>query len=277
MPEQPYALEELSYIIQFQHPEKTLAGMPGMSDALVAMLHNIDLVTYQTIKTHFADNARNAAIDLLSDHAFAAQVDRLPFVAGDIIVGLGDSITDDYQSWLEILRHLLALRRPQDNLTVINAGISGDTTANLISRFLDVVNAKPDWIFCFVGTNDARLHGESPTKTLLSLSETAANLHMLRHYAAKQTKAEWVWLTPATVLEDWISVDWFLGPLQLGWRNGDLAAVAELMHTLPDPVVDLQAVFGTPANPDYLLPDGLHPSLAGQKAIVTALIERLVA
>lgn len=277
MPEQPYALEELSYIIQFQHPEKTLAGMPGMSDALVAMLHNIDLVTYQTIKTHFADNARNAAIDLLSDHAFAAQVDRLPFVAGDIIVGLGDSITDDYQSWLEILRHLLALRRPQDNLTVINAGISGDTTANLISRFLDVVNAKPDWIFCFVGTNDARLHGESPTKTLLSLSETAANLHMLRHYAAKQTQAEWVWLTPATVLEDWISVDWFLGPLQLGWRNGDLAAVAELMHTLPDPVVDLQAVFGTPANPDYLLPDGLHPSLAGQKAIVTALIERLVA
>jgi len=50
-----------------------------------------------------------------------------------------------------------------------------------------------------------------------------------------------------------------------------------LMRTLPDPVVDLQAIFGTPANPDYLLPDGLHPSLAGQKAIVTALIERLVA
>lgn len=277
MPEQPYALEELSYIIQFQHPEKTLAGMPGMNDALVAMLHNIDLVTYQTIKTHFDDNARNAAMDLLSDPAFAARVDRLPFVADEIIVGLGDSITDDYQSWLEILRHLLALRRPQDNLTVINAGISGDTTANLISRFLDVVNAKPDWIFCFVGTNDARLHGESPTKTLLSLSETAANLHMLRHYAAKQTQAEWVWLTPATVLEDWISVDWFLGPLQLGWRNSDMAAIAELMHTLPDPVVDLQTVFGTPANPDYLLPDGLHPSLAGQKAIVTALIERLVA
>jgi len=277
MQNQPYALEERSYIIQFQHPEKILAGMPGMSDALVAMLHNIDLVTYQTIKTHFDDNARNAAMDLLSDPAFAAQVDRLPFVTGQIIVGLGDSITDDYQSWLEILRHLLALRRPQDNLTVINAGISGDTTANLISRFLDVVHAKPDWIFCFVGTNDARLHGESPSKTLLSLSETAANLNMLRHYAAKQTQAEWVWLTPATVLEDWISVDWFLGPLQLGWRNSDLAAIAELMRTLPDPVVDLQAVFGTPANPDYLLPDGLHPSLAGQKAIVTALIERLVA
>lgn len=277
MSEQPYALEELSYIIQFQHPEKTLAGMPGMNDALVAMLHNIDLVTYQTIKMHFAGNARNAAMDLLSDHAFAAQVDRLPFVAGEIIVGLGDSITDDYQSWLEILRHLLALRRPQDNLTVINAGISGDTTANLISRFLDVVHAKPDWIFCFVGTNDARLHGESPTKTLLSLSETAANLHMLRHYAAKQTQAEWVWLTPATVIEDWISVDWFLGPLQLGWRNSDMAAIAELMRDLPDPVVDLQAVFGTPANPDYLLPDGLHPSLAGQKAIVTALVERLAA
>ena len=63
--------------------------------------------------------------------------------------------------------------------------------------------------------------------------------------------------------------------MQLGWRNDDLAAVAEAVRRQPDPVVDLYALFGVPANPGWLLPDGLHPSLAGQKAIVTALIERL--
>jgi len=42
-----------------------------------------------------------------------------------------------------------------------------------------------------------------------------------------------------------------------------------------DPVVGVQAIFGVPANPDLLLSDGLHPSLAGQKAIVRALVERL--
>jgi lysophospholipase L1-like esterase len=41
--------------------------------------------------------------------------------------------------------------------------------------------------------------------------------------------------------------------------------------------VDLQAVFGLPPAPSLLLPDGLHPSLAGQKKIVRAVVETLAA
>jgi len=40
-------------------------------------------------------------------------------------------------------------------------------------------------------------------------------------------------------------------------------------------VVDVQAVFGTPADPELQGPDGVHPSLAGQKAIARAFVERL--
>lgn len=82
-------------------------------------------------------------------------------------------------------------------------------------------------------------------------------------------------MTPAPVIESQIAIDWFLAPFQLRWSNRDLVAIAEVMHQLLDPVVDLQSVFGNPANPDLLLPDGLHPSLAGQKAIVTALIAQV--
>ena len=41
------------------------------------------------------------------------------------------------------------------------------------------------------------------------------------------------------------------------------------------PVVDLQRVFGNPANPKLLMDDGLHPNIEGQRAIVKALVERL--
>jgi lysophospholipase L1-like esterase len=61
------------------------------------------------------------------------------------------------------------------------------------------------------------------------------------------------------------------------WRNADLAEVAKLAREVAgeDPLVDLWEVFGDPASPEFLLPDGLHPSLAGQKATAVALVERL--
>jgi lysophospholipase L1-like esterase len=173
-----------------------------------------------------------------------------------------------------VLRHLLNLRRPQDAVTIVNAGISGDTTVQIISRFLDVQQQQPDWIICMaarmmlhprpITDQDARQSGGDGEES-----------EALRNFAITQTTARWIWMTPAPVIEARIATDWFLAPYPVGLSNRDLVAIAEVMHQLPDSVVDLQTVFGNPANPDLLLPDGLHPSLAGQKAIVTALIAQL--
>lgn len=274
----PLEGEELTYQLQFFHPEKIsiLASMPGMNEEVVAKIYGIDMVWYQNLKNNFQQNAQRAAQELLTNPTFATQVDQLPFAPGTIIVGLGDSITDDCQSWLEILRHLLAQRRPQDKIQVINAGVSGDTTDQMITRFFEITLQQPDWIICFAGTNDARRHGQSPTKVLVSLEETAKNLQMLRHFANSETTAKWMWITPASVIEEQIVKHWFLGQLEVMWLNKDLQAIAELINQQPEPVVNLQPIFGMPANPDLLLPDGLHPSLAGQKAIVKAVVERFV-
>ncbi len=59
------------------------------------------------------------------------------------------------------------------------------------------------------------------------------------------------------------------------WRNDDLVALARAIMKLPEPVVDLTEVFGVPADPELQGPDGVHPSLAGQTAIVRALVDRL--
>jgi acyl-CoA thioesterase I len=266
---------ELTRLIQFNHNEKLLAHMPVISDELLAGLYGLAAADYRQQRARFAENARAAARELLADPAFALCVDRLPFAPRSVVVGLGDSITDDLQSWLEILRRLLDLRRGSDVIAVVNAGISGETTAQMLARFADVAAQEPAWVLCMAGTNDARRHGQRAAKTLVSLDEMERNLMALRHFAATQTAARWLWITPAPVIEAAIAADPFLASQQLSWRNDDLAAIAATVRRQPDPCVDLQALFGRPANPNLLLPDGLHPSLAGQKRIARAVVERL--
>ena len=265
--------------MQYHHPEKTLSTLPGgayIEDEMLAPFFGTDVWTYRELKAAFVERARRCAFELLQDARFARFVDRLPFEAGTTIVGLGDSITDDYQSWLEILRLLLAERRPGDEIEVVNAGISGDTTSGLLSRLLEVLEKAPTWTIILIGTNDTAFVREPPTKSLISQEETGENLRALRDLTGTLSDTRLVWITPPPVIEDRVAED--APPIGPIWRNEDLAEVARFVREVAgeDPLVDLWEAFGEPpTQPEYLLPDGLHPSLAGQKAICAALVERL--
>jgi lysophospholipase L1-like esterase len=267
--------EQVAYFTQFIHPDKGYDYLPGADANLMATMLGVEPAAYQAVASHFAANAAQVAAELLRDPEFAGAVDRVPFAPGSTIVGLADSITDDLQSWFEMLRHALTLRRPGDNFRLHNQAVSGDTTTALISRFYGVTQLNPDWILCMVGTNDAREHGLSPGKTLVSLGETGANLREVRAFAARQTSARWVWLTPTPVIESRIPQDWWLGPQQMMWRNANLRPIVELIRAQDDPVVDLWSAFGEQPPDRYLLSDGLHPSLEGQTAILRSVVERL--
>jgi len=267
--------ELLEYTIQFTHFEKTLAQWPGMSETVSATLFGIDIDTYRNIKAAFTARARQAAQELLSDQDFAARVDLLPFATGSKVVAVGSSATDDYQSWFEILRHIFDLRRPQDGIRFVNAGVSGDTTAHLMIRFLSVVRERPDWVIFHINANDARRHGLSPTKTLVSIEETEKNLEMLRHYINSQTNARWLWMGPTGVIEKRILAFSTLAAGQVTFHNDDLTAITNLLLRQPEPVVNLMASLGQPLAPELMLLDGLHPSIQGQKIIVDALIKQL--
>jgi len=82
-------------------------------------------------------------------------------------------------------------------------------------------------------------------------------------------------MTPTPVIENSIADSPFLAPQQLMWRNEDLEEVADIVSDIDDPVIDLQDVMRDPVDPELLLPDGLHPSLEGQRTIAAALVERL--
>ena len=268
---------EIEEAMRYHHPEKTLATLPGgheIRDETLAPFFETDVGTYREIRDGFAERARRCARELLEDARFARLVDRLPFEPGATIVGLGDSITDDYQSWFEILRHLLTRRRSDENARLVNAGISGDTTSGLLGRILDVLEEEPDWLIVLIGTNDAAFVRDPPTKSLVSPEETSKNLRALRDLIEARSSARLVWMTPPPAIEARLAGE---DPRQPVWRNAGLAEVARLVREVAgeDPLVDLWKVFGDPAEPDFLLPDGLHPSLAGQKAIAAALVERL--
>jgi lysophospholipase L1-like esterase len=263
-------------LVQYTHLEKLYGYLPGMDEELLAQLFGLGLEEYREVKGRFDANARGAALELLGEPGFAARVDRLPFREGETVVGVGDSITDDLQSWLEIVRHLLEERRPEDGIRVVNAGLSAHTTAMVLRRFIpNVVALKPDWIFCLLGGNDATRVGPEPNKPQVSPEETVKNLEAMRHLARTQTEAGWVWITPPTYDEERASS---FPPFQMGqsvFLNDDIVAIGDFVREQEGTVVDIQEVFGIPADPELQGPDGVHPSLAGQKAIARTVFERL--
>jgi acyl-CoA thioesterase I len=174
--------------VQYTHLEKLYGYLPGMDEELLARLFGLDREEYREMRGRFDANARDAALELLEDDSFAGRVDRLPFREGDTVVGVGDSITDDLQSWLEILRHLLQERRPGDRIRVVNRGLSAHTTAMVLRRFVpDVVSLEPDWVICLLGGNDATRVGPEPNKPQIGPEETARNFEAMRSIVREQT------------------------------------------------------------------------------------------
>jgi acyl-CoA thioesterase I len=267
--------EEMARLwLQYTHLEKLYGYLPGMVEAQPAIF-GLPPERYVEIRASFDSNAREAARRLLVDPQFAARVDGLPFGPGQSVLAVGDSATDDLQSWAEILRHLLDLRRPGDRVRVVNGGLSAHSTAMVVRRWPAALAQRPDWVICMLGGNDVTRVGPAPAKPQVGLAESIANLVELRRVAAELTGARWVWMTPTPVREDRVAEFPAFRHGQSTWRNTDLLALAEAVGRFDEPVVDVVAAFGVPSDDDLLGPDGVHPTLAGQTAIVTALVDHL--
>ena len=266
----------LRFLVRFVHPEKLLPPLPGVTDRLAAQLFGLEPAQYDHIRADIEADAEGAAATLLAEPETAAALGRLKLPAGCTVVGLGDSLTDDASGWFEILKRAVTAHRPGDNISFVNAGVSGETTAQMLARMPAIAAVDPAWIICLAGTNNARRFGKMPAPQF-SLSETMASLRALRDYAARETEARWLWLTPCGVDEALIDANWFWRQLQVRVANADVMAIADGMGAFAEPVIDLRRQFGSPVDPALLLDDGLHPNIKGQTAIARAVIGMLAA
>lgn len=265
-------------LVQYIHPQKTYFWVPALADsAVLASLYTLDLRAYEALLAEFDAAARGAAADLLADDAFAALVERLPFQPGALVAVMGESDTDSLQSWFEIVRHLVSLRRPDDQIEFLNSGISAMTTTQAFGPLVPVLARQPDWIICALGGNDAVRIGPDPAPTLVSLEETTRNLAELRRLAGLTTKAEWLWVTRMPIDEVRMAAyePFHMGPLPHEWHNADMDAINDWILAQPEPVVEYRAAFGDPVPTEFQEPDGLHPTLAGHQALARAFVERL--
>ncbi|MBR3778039.1 MAG: hypothetical protein IKL02_10670 [Kiritimatiellae bacterium] len=101
---------------------------------------------------------KKAALMLSALFVLSSAFAGLPFVNGDRIAFLGDSITqlgaDDPRGWVNILES--RVRKEVDEVAFIHAGIAGNTSADMLKRInADVIRRKPTWVFFSCGVNDS--------------------------------------------------------------------------------------------------------------------------
>jgi acyl-CoA thioesterase I len=254
------SLEEL---VRFCHPRAILAGTrlpaPGaLDDAMVAALYGTTVERLAATVERLADEVAAGAAELAGHPGLA----RLP--DGTRLLAVGDSITDDLGSWAKLVA---AARGPA--VTVIDAGRSGDTTADLVARSARFPPA--DLAVVLVGTNDARRHGRDGVPVLVGDAETRRNIGVLDTLLRRRC-GRVLWVTPPPVDEARAAADDELRAADLAWRLADVRAKAEIVRQHARNAADLWPVFGDPPRAELLHPDGIHPSAAGQLAIADAVL-----
>lgn len=106
----------------------------------------------------------------------------------DTIVFAGDSVTDADKSvtsdglgngYVKLVHDALIAFCPEREFRVINAGVNGNTSRDLLARWQkDVVEKKPDVLFLMIGINDVWRHFDykHPSVRFISKEEYRNNL-----------------------------------------------------------------------------------------------------
>jgi acyl-CoA thioesterase-1 len=173
--------------------------------------------------------------------------------ADGVIVALGDSLTagwgvaadEAYPARLE-----MRLRREGYPYRVVNAGVSGDTTAGGLRRVDWVLRASPEIVIVALGANDG-LRGQSPQAMRANLAAIVARL---------QTAGSRILLAGMRMPPNYGAE--FTTEFQAVFPAVARSAKVALMPFLLD---------GVAAEPRLNQPDGIHPTAAGHQVIADRL------
>jgi acyl-CoA thioesterase I len=187
-----------------------------------------------------------SCVALLSVAAGEARGEGVVVALGDsLTAGLGVTVDEAFPARLQT-----RLRAEGYDYRVVNAGVSGDTTAGGLRRVDWALRAHPDVVIVALGANDG-LRGQSPQAIRANLEEIVARLQaagarvllvgmrLPPNYGAEYTK-EFEAVFPAVA------------------RRAKIA----LMPFLLD---------GVAADPRLNQADGIHPTAAGQQMIADRL------
>jgi acyl-CoA thioesterase-1 len=174
-----------------------------------------------------------------------------------VVVCLGDSLTEGYglapeQSYPSLVERML--REHGHAVRVVNAGVSGSTSASAASRLRWQLRSKPDVVLIALGANDG-LRGVDVAATRANLSAAIdlakqsgarvllAGMKMPPNYGAKYT-AKFEAVFPALAKEHGVALLPFL-------------------------------LEGVAARPELNQPDGIHPNARGTEIVARTVFAAL--
>lgn len=187
-----------------------------------------------------------------------------PTINDNIIIGLGDSLTYGYPydttgSYLVTLQTLLG-----SSYATVNKGIIAEQTTTMVTRFQsDVINAMPEYVIIWGGTNDL-IHSTDTTV----INSVESNLQTM-YTSAKSVGIRVIALTipPFKGYTAWTET-----------KGSCLTTINSWIATAQnvDYVIDTYALLNDPANSGTLLAiydsgDHVHLNSAGYTAIGTAI------
>lgn len=176
------------------------------------------------------------------------------------IVCLGDSLTAGYgldpdQAYPSILQAML--KEQGRDVVVVNAGVSGDTSAGGLRRLPWIMQQQIDHLIIALGANDA-LRGQP-------VEETEKNLRQIIRAAREKQPGISVVLAgmraPPNMGKDYTTQYQDIFP-----RLAEEESVKFLDFLLED----------VAARQELNLPDGIHPNAKGQRLIAESLVELIV-
>jgi lysophospholipase L1-like esterase len=266
---------ELERLVRFEHPAKFLAvkELPGaalMSDGCLAAAYGCSASALVRVRAALAAELEGTADALLADREVRAAVEAFPVRRGGTFVALGDSITDDLQSWAELLRRCLERLRPGE-VTVVNAGVSGDTTVDALGRLYGIAELEPDLVVAMLGTNDCQRHGPQRAQ-LVPPGASCDNAAAISCWLGR-AGARVVWLTPPPV--DSAALAATVGARPFAIDADDVRRLSAGLRSSGLEVVDTGSRLDPSTAAGHLLPDGVHPSLAGQRRIAESVLRAL--
>lgn len=189
-------------------------------------------------------------------------------------IGVGDSITSDRKSWAKILNEFFK----SSGGFVIDAGISGDTTSDVINRFYASVLCHDfDWAVVFIGTNDCRGVDDEYGITNTSLDEYRDNLtYLTKALLERNKKVISVTLPPADPgrISSYFGEEnnWTYTDKRIRETNG---FIRELSSLLGSHLADLAGSIDASRRIEVLDPDGIHLNDTGQRMLAKLILDIL--
>lgn len=216
-----------------------------------------------------ASNAQEAKL-LLEKYPQAAEALR-----GKKIAFLGDSITSDWKSYMNVMRAAFA---DASSIQILDAAVSGFKTIDLMTNFIpQVTDFKPDIVHIMIGTNDMKRTTDEAAEILIPPEEYRRELA----YLTKRLQKDGARIVVSTLpIFDSPKIYASFNAVNVQYTQRDReeynAVIRELAAANGYILNEMDPAYGQYSTDEITEADGLHLNVAGQRLLACGVLNALL-